>query len=35
VTITLTNDENADVLILQGDICTAKDLLEVEAEQKA
>jgi Icc-related predicted phosphoesterase len=30
-TITLTNDEGADVLILSGDICVAKDLLEVDS----
>jgi predicted phosphodiesterase len=30
-TIALTNDEGADVLILSGDICVAKDLLEVDS----
>ena len=30
-TITLTNDEGADVLILSGDICVAHDLLEVDS----
>jgi Icc-related predicted phosphoesterase len=30
-TITLTNDEGADVLILSGDICVAKDLMEKDA----